>query len=188
MRGSNPPSDGFAKSEIVRSSSWSAMVVSPVPKMLSVSTSPSMNLARSCTIDAQSCKVLQCFTFCLGRLSKLPFSAKSRKLTRGVRDSRAKSCTVVHKSSWPALPPFGPALPCLGPALASLQGRARLMHRRAWASTTMHGLELPGCTVMQYCARSCIGQHYHSWPSTTWLHGRAWAGTASARFGMLVHI
>ncbi|KAD3640320.1 hypothetical protein E3N88_29543 [Mikania micrantha] len=97
----------------------------------------------------------RCFTFSLGRLLKLPFSAKYRKLTRGVRHGGAKSCTVLHKSSWLALSPFGPALPCLGPALASLNGRA-------WANTTMHGLALPGCTVMQDCAPSCIGQHYHA--------------------------
>ncbi|KAD4179412.1 hypothetical protein E3N88_28003 [Mikania micrantha] len=87
----------------------------------------------------------------------------------------AKSCTVVHKSSWPARPRFGSALHCLGPALASLHGHARLMHGRAWASTTMHGLALPGCTVMQVCARSCTGQHCQC---KIW-HGSAHLGICS---------
>ncbi|KAD5316756.1 hypothetical protein E3N88_16702 [Mikania micrantha] len=72
-----------------------------------------IKVVRSDRGGARSCKVLLYFTFGLGRLSKLPFSAKSRKLTRGVRHGRAKSRTVVRKSSWPALPPFGPALASL---------------------------------------------------------------------------
>ncbi|KAD2393694.1 hypothetical protein E3N88_40671 [Mikania micrantha] len=60
------------------------------------------NLIRgSYTIGARSCKVLQYSTFGLGRLSKLPFSAKSQKLTRGVRHGRAQVVMAGTTSTWP---------------------------------------------------------------------------------------
>ncbi|KAD4384535.1 hypothetical protein E3N88_24703 [Mikania micrantha] len=96
--------------------------------------------------------------------------AKSRKLTRGVRHGRAKRGTVMPKA----------ARSC-----TSHHGRHYLHLARHCLALDRHWL---ACTVVLDCARSCIGQHYHAWPSTTWLHGRVWKGTASARFGMTVHI
>ncbi|KAD3640286.1 hypothetical protein E3N88_29509 [Mikania micrantha] len=78
------------------------------------------------------------------------------------RKCQARSCQKLHGRAQVVM---AAALPPFGPALASLHGRARFMHVRA--CTAIHGLALPGCTVMQEGASSCISQHCHAWPSTT---------------------
>ncbi|KAD2805072.1 hypothetical protein E3N88_38449 [Mikania micrantha] len=83
-----------------------------------------------------------------------------------VQGATARSCQKSH-----------------GHALVKVAGTISTLARH-WQAFARHWLVAWSCKSH---ARSCMCQHYHAWPSTTWLHGRASVTHGRASVSIAMH-